>query len=615
MEKFFNKILLTYTLILIIALTALAVIVFQNLTVSASNEAVNFNTKAVQDVKSFLDQKIDKVKLILKQLYLNQTPSSLADFSDIFDLLNNKAPDKSNYDYVLKIKTMDKYLQYGCLFDNDIVDIMLLNISDLSYYFYTRRSNISYQTINPDTKSIINSVAGNHEGTLTIPSINIFEANDKVNPKKDIFSTAIYIRSLDFSKNLGILLVNFNSNSLLKAYTSKDEKFNSTVIVFTKEGDVVFDSSGEYYNTKYPYFNEIRNSSLDKVTKLLRHNKIINISTSKDGGYIIAGIMPNEQILKSTRNTRGLIIFLLLLCITTAVFLSFMVISFISRRIKAINTTMGIVKSGDLSARVKISKNMDEINQIAVNFNQMCDNLNIYISQVYLSELKQKDAKLKQKSAELYALQSQVNPHFLYNTLEAIRMRALTYGNDEVAQMILLLAALFRDSIKKEVVVKIKDELKYCKSYLELYNIRYGMNLEVVFDIDNSILEFSIVKLLLQPLIENAVVHGIEVNKQGNLIIVKAYKAADNIEISIQDNGSGIDNKDLEVINKRLESINLNECEGVGIINVSQRIKLIYGEQYGLTIYSKKLEGTTILVKMPAKSIKEMETIVQRFNS
>lgn len=615
MEKFFNKILLTYTLILIFALTALAVIILQNLTASASNEAVNFNTKAVQDVKNFLDQKTDRVKLILQQLYLNQNPSNLADFSDIFDLLNNEALDKSDYDYVLKIKTMDKYLQYGCLFDNDIVDIMLLNTSNLSYYFYTKRSNNSYQTINPDSKSLINSVMRNNEGTLAIPSINIFEANDKMNPKKDIFSNAIYIKSLDFSKNLGILLVNFNSNSILKAFTSNVDKFDSTVIVFTKEGDVVFDSSGEYYNAKYPYLNEIRNSSIDNNAKLLTHNKIINTSMSKDEGYIIAGIMPSEQILKSTKNIRGLIIFLLFLFIITTVFFSFMVISFFSRRIKAINNTMAMVKSGDLSARVKINKNMDEINQIAVNFNQMCENLNTYISQVFLSELKQKDARLKQKSAELYALQSQVDPHFLYNTLEAIRMRALTCGNDEVAQMILVLATLFRNSIKKQVVVKIKDELKYCKSYLELYTIRYGMNLEVVFDIDNSILEFSIVKLLLQPLIENAVVHGIDINNQGNLIIVKAYRAAEDIEISIQDNGNGIDIKDLEVINKRLESTSPNESENVGIINVSQRIKLIYGEPYGLTIHSKKPEGTTILVKIPAKTIKEMENIVHSFDS
>lgn len=615
MEKFFNKILLTYTLILVITLTILAIVILQNFIASSSNEAVNYNVKVVQDVKYFLDQKMERVKLILQQLYLNKDPyNSLVDFSDVFALLDSKNMDQSSFDYVTKVKNANKYMQYGCMLDDDILDILLLNTNDLSYFPYTTRSSFSYQTVNPDVKGLFGFVSKNPNGTKAIPTVNIYESGSNIISKKDIFSIATYIKSLDFSRNTGVLLVNFNSNSILTAYDSNNAKFNSNVILFTRDGNVVFDSAGQYYNAPYPYFNEIKSASSDKTTKLTIHEKIISISTSREDGYIIAGIIPEEQILQSTFNFRGLVIVILVLCIIAAVLLSFMAVTLFSKRIKAINTTMDMVKAGNLSARVKLGKSMDEISRIAVNFNQMCDHLNDTINKVYLSELKQKDASLKQKSAELYALQSQVNPHFLYNTLEAIRMRALTHGNHEVAEMILVLATLFRNSIKKDMIVKIKDELKYCKSYLELYTLRYGMNLEVTFDVDESILEFSIVKLLLQPLIENAVVHGIDTNKQGNLINIKAVMTDKDIVISIQDNGIGIEAEELETIKRRMEAAAGNESDSVGIVNVNQRIRLIYGEQYGLTIRSKKYEGTAILVKIPSRSIKEMENSVQNFD-
>jgi len=323
--------------------------------------------------------------------------------------------------------------------------------------------------------------------------------------------------------------------------------------------------------------------------------------------------MQANQIDKTIKGTRRVILIIMVLCILTALSLSYIFISFFSKRIKAVCAAMDIARTGDFSHRIGTGRNKDEISQIALNFNHMCDNLDDYINRVYVSGMKQKDAELKQKIAELYALQSQVNPHFLYNTLEAIRMSAVASGNENTGKMIRILGAIFRNSIKPEMFVSIRSEIDYCKSYLELFTLRYGENLNFSFDIDDTIYQYGIIKHLLQPLIENSVIHGIDPDKSENLILIKSYKNEDDIEIFIEDNGVGISHDELMVIKSRLDSALAADNGRVGIVNVNQRIKLIYGSRYGVDIDSFIGKGTSIHVKIPVKTVKELEHYVQGY--
>ena len=184
-----------------------------------------------------------------------------------------------------------------------------------------------------------------------------------------------------------------------------------------------------------------------------------------------------------------------LISILVILVLTYLSTSIFSKRVRSVVNVIKQIEIGNLNIQFKEPDSFDEIGQIYGSLKLMCHRLSEYIQREYVyylekktSQLRQKDAELKQKNAELYALQSQINPHFLYNTLEIVRMKALINGDAEVGKMVWTLADLFRNSIKGGIVVKISDEVNYCKTFLELYNIRYEGRLKVIFDIDEDIM-------------------------------------------------------------------------------------------------------------------------------
>ena len=239
------------------------------------------------------------------------------------------------------------------------------------------------------------------------------------------------------------------------------------------------------------------------------------------------------------------------ICMLIALLLTYLSTTIFSRRIKTITSAMKELQTGNLSVRIPMNKTGDEISNIAVRFNKMSDELNEYINKVYISDL-------KQKSAELAALQAQINPHFLYNTLEAIRMNAVAFGDHRTSEMIYVLSKLFRNTIKEDSIITIKDELKHSKLYLELFKMRYGDNLSVKFDIDEIILDYGIIKHLIQPVIENFILHGFDSAKSINTIHVRGYLDDKNIMFIITDNGKGIEAERLDNMKLSLESLEMN---------------------------------------------------------
>ncbi|MNV48346.1 Sensor histidine kinase YpdA [compost metagenome] len=251
------------------------------------------------------------------------------------------------------------------------------------------------------------------------------------------------------------------------------------------------------------------------------------------------------------------------------------------------------LQEGDLSTRIHLNRE-DELQLIANNFNYMCERLELYINKVYISEI-------TQKNAELVALQSQINPHFLYNTLEAIRMRAISQGAKDVGQMIYILSTLFRTMIKKSMVVTIADEIEYCNLYLELFQIRHKDKLQIESRISPVAMNCSIVKLLIQPVIENYIVHGFRPERFDNLIRIEVTEADERIQIVIRDNGNGIIPSKLTELQKTLQvSMRMDAPpSSLGLCNVNERIKLYYGIEYGLSIASEIGVGTTVIMNIP----------------
>lgn len=206
----------------------------------------------------------------------------------------------------------------------------------------------------------------------------------------------------------------------------------------------------------------------------------------------------------------------------------------------------------------------------------------------------------ERRKSELDVLQSQINPHFLYNTLDSITWMIEGEKNEEAAFMITQLAKLFRISLSKgHTIISIRDELQHAQSYMNIQKIRYKNKFEVVFDIDPEILDHCVVKLVLQPILENAINYGICEMDGCGIINVCGKKADDRIILSVSDNGMGIPDDEIGFLLKDTNRIR-KRGSGVGLVNVNNRIKILFGGQYGLYIESELDEGTTVYINIPA---------------
>jgi two-component system, sensor histidine kinase YesM len=289
---------------------------------------------------------------------------------------------------------------------------------------------------------------------------------------------------------------------------------------------------------------------------------------------------------------------LLPVAIGFSVFAAWLISSSIYQPIKKLHDVTTTITKNDLRALVT-SKNVNEITELGISFNIMIGRIR------ELLDSKVKEQENLQK-AELKALQAQINPHFLYNTLDTIVWMAETNKTDQVIEIVRALSSFFRIALSKgKDWIPIRQEIEHVRSYLLIQKIRYRDILDYEIDVDENILDGTILKLTLQPLTENALYHGIKNKRSGGKIWVRARKKDDNqVLLEVQDNGVGFTPYRLAKIRERLndESYEISQTgEGFGLANVNKRIKLYYGKQYGLSFESEYLEGTRVTVTIPLR--------------
>ncbi|WP_311984663.1 sensor histidine kinase [Vagococcus carniphilus] len=281
----------------------------------------------------------------------------------------------------------------------------------------------------------------------------------------------------------------------------------------------------------------------------------------------------------------GFSVIILLLVILNKVFKRY------SSQMEQIVQVTNQVSQGNLKAQVDTSTMQLELKDLADAINQMVVNLNKYIEDIYSLEIKQRDAHMR-------ALQSQINPHFLYNTLEYIRMYALSNQQNELADVVYAFSALLRNNITQEKTTTLKEELDFCEKYVYLYQMRYPDSIAYHFVVDDGLDKFIIPKFIIQPLIENYFVHGIDYERQDNAISVKARQMGTKVEIQITDNGLGMTQERLIEVNDKLNEKNVVLQNSIGISNVYQRIKGFFGESTEMRVTSEENKGVSIVIKI-----------------
>ena len=270
-----------------------------------------------------------------------------------------------------------------------------------------------------------------------------------------------------------------------------------------------------------------------------------------------------------------------------------MIVSGIIQPISQLNQATEKIAQGDFNARAQADSE-DEVAELAVSFNKMAGSMQSLIDKV-------KEDERKMRKADLRLLQEQIQPHFLYNTLDTIVWLIESNEPDEAVTMVVTLSDFFREILSKgKEFISIKEEEKHISSYLQIQEMRYRDILEYDIQLDQVIYKYQILKLTLQPVVENALYHGIKYKRAKGCIHIHGEKEGDIIRLTVRDDGVGMDEEELAQLRQQIEKPCQETEKGFGLANVNERIHMYFGYEYGMKIESEKGKGTTVEIVIPA---------------
>lgn len=341
-------------------------------------------------------------------------------------------------------------------------------------------------------------------------------------------------------------------------------------------------------------------------TSTMRHNDInyrtfvdeIDIETDQSVLKLITAMPVNdltEVALKSTKTSIALI----LISISLSLFMVYILSRAFSDRVNTFRKDMHLVAEGDFSVQSELTGG-DEVGELSKDLNVMVQSIQSIIDEAYVARLQQEQLAVKQKEAQFKMLASQINPHFLYNALETIRMKAHINGQKEIAQIVKKLAKIMRRNLSvKNTEVSLASEVALIQNYLEIQQFRFGDRISYSIELDCDIDKYEILPLLLQPLVENAFVHGLERKVGPGSINIKIEELGEGLRIKVSDNGLGMSIDVLNNIKGKLQKNDLNIDGSIGLANVNQRMRIFYGDRCGLDIDSIEGSGTCVSMILP----------------
>lgn len=334
------------------------------------------------------------------------------------------------------------------------------------------------------------------------------------------------------------------------------------------------------------YEGEIGNNKRD--TAVYDGKEMLVSSVTSPQGWKILSLVSVPMLEMNIRTSvKNVILFALLAVIMSVVF-SAVISILITRRIKELTKSVEKMKDGVFGERIE-DGGRDEIGILAEVFSDMSFMVKHLIKDIYEKEL-------IRKAAELNLLQEQINPHFLYNVLSSISSMAMRSGNTEIMDMVEHLALFYRISLNKgKNILSVREEVNLLENYLQLQKVRFGEAIQVAYDLDEELMDCRIIKLILQPLVENAIHHAMKDETAILHIGITLRREQDHMLFIITDDGVGMEAETVEEINTEIR----NAVRGFGLKNVSIRIQLQYGQAYGVKVYSKEGEGTQIYIKLP----------------
>lgn len=588
-RRLVNKLILLFTSIIILVVASLTIISYQILQKESVDNSISSTTNNLLLVNRNLEGYLDGIE----QLSLPQIR---------YDELNN-ALIHEDRDYASRMYLED-YLRGLYYSRNDLESISLYLVDRQKYYSITKENyNITVRT---GSNPVIADMPW-YKQALTSSSNSVFQSfvgsasatGYAIDTSESFMAYHRVLRTISTRAPQAVLSFYFNKSAMNDILKDVPFTEGQHLLFLDPNGEAFYADDLDYYAEmkKAGFIDRLQRSPPSRVTWEEGSRKdLVVYDVGESRGWQLIKPIPYKQIYEAATTTRNLSFLIGFLFLLLSVILVTLTSNAITRPLKKLSHQMSRFSSGDFDAEAKV-KGRDEIAYLSRHFNQMVKRTNDLINERYKMKLVEKNAILK-------ALEAEINPHFLYNALQAISTKALKNDRYDIADMIDALAMTLRYSISGKDIVYAKEELKHIKRYLALQKARFGDRLQVEYDWDETLMEIQLPKLSIQTLVENSIKHALEKVSNPITITIAASVEPDCSVITVQDDGPGFATGKLEQVMDSFRSDwedRNPDNESIGLVNLNTRLKLLYGEGAGLRIRTAA-SGTQMDMRIPRGS-------------
>lgn len=576
-----NTMLVSFSVLMVIAVVIFLVIAMNSTKKTIYENSIDYSTQIIKQVNSDIDNYID---------YMENTSSLMAKSTDVAKYFFDEHQTEEEFEEEKKrILTQFATIKES---RNDISNVAavaengkyLVNDEDGSLTDYIDVQSLDWYQEAMQSKSGI-AVSSSHVQNAIPTSY------------KWVITLSRALVNNQSGKREGVFFMDLNYSAISDLCNKNNIGEKGYIFILDENGNIIYHPKQQlmYGGLMVENIQEIMDCKADYLEiKRDGENKLYTMSKSTKTGWTVVGAMDTKELLKNSKQTQLNYIMVAAILLLAVIVISSLLSKEITRPILLLRDSMSKVEEGKFQqANVEVTT-MNEIGSLTKSFNVMTKRIQELMEQNVAAQ------KEKRKS-EMKALQAQINPHFLYNTLDSIIWMAEAGQNDDVVLMTSALAKLLRQSISNDKEqVRVEEEMNYVQSYLTIQKMRYKDKLEYTIDVDPEICSVSIIKFAIQPLVENAIYHGLKYKDTKGKISIHGYVRGKKGYITITDDGVGMDEETLKYIfDEKQKKEKKLKSNGVGVPNVQKRLQLYYGSEYGISYISRQGEGTVATVTIP----------------
>ena len=567
-----SSIFMYFTVTAIIAIALISLIIFQRFTNSLNATIIEENSGIVGQLGESVDSYLRNAMKISDSIYYNVIKNT--------DISNDDIKRGMNLIYVNN--------------DNMIDDIAL--ISGKGELIESMPALRLKDNINVLEKDFFKkSMAESEYINFSMPHIrDLFDRNE--NSYSWVISLSRAVEVTDEGKaTQALLLINLNYRYFEEIFSNVNLGNGGYVYLTNDRGDIIWHpKQNEIYSGRFNEDNKYAATLKDgiSVENLRGKNITLNVRTIGYTGWKLVGVTPSAALGIDGIKFRFFVLFVADLFLFLLAMINAFISDKISNPIKRLDGSVREIESGNLDVEI-VPSGSYEVEHLGKSIKNMLGRIKVLMSDLV-------DEHNAKRKSEFDTLQSQINPHFLYNTLDIIVWMIENENSDKAVNIVTALAKFFRISLSKgKNIITVKDEVEHVRNYLMIQNMRFKNRFEYSIDVDEKVLSYSSLKLMLQPLVENAIYHGMEFMDGDGEIDVKVFKEDNSLYFTITDNGLGMSEDMVETLLNK-DFVPSKKGSGIGVKNVNERIKLYFGSEYGLKVESEPDEGTKITIHLPA---------------